>query len=166
MKLPKDQQPVLQSVSQDMRPCAKKPDGFMTFYFPGLILNSFAYSKNTSDADTESNSICCLLWDLSSSNQFWNCWELLLMTTAPTTCAKQRPAQFTMQQRTLRWCGIYWFTLVQRLPAPNWESNRLRRQKLPSSMKCFGCLECSINKQCLLILQSLAVIVVDRAIGH
>ena len=33
-------------------------------------------------------------------------------------------------------------------------------------MKCFKCLECSINKQCLLILQSLAVIVVDRAIGH
>ena len=33
-------------------------------------------------------------------------------------------------------------------------------------MKCFGCLGCSINKQCLLILQSLAIIVVDRAFGH
>ena len=37
MNLPKAQQPVLQSASQDMEPCAKKPDGFMTFYFPGLI---------------------------------------------------------------------------------------------------------------------------------
>ena len=37
---------------------------------------------------------------------------------------------------------------------------------MPSSMKCFRCLECSIRKQCLLILQSLAVIVVDRTIGH
>ena len=88
------------------------------------------------------------------------------MTTAPTTCAKQRLAQFTMQQRTLRRCGSYWFTPVSRPPAPNWESNRPRRQTLPSSMKCFRCLECSISKQCLLILQSLAVIGVDRAIEH
>ena len=105
-------------------------------------------------------------WISSSSNQFWNCWEWLLMTIGPTTCAKQRLAQFTMQQRTLRRCGSYWFTPVQRPPTHNWESNRPRRQTLPSSMKCFRCLECSIRKQCLLILQSLAVIVVDRTIGH